>query len=667
VIKKIPSTVFWQVISIVTAIYTSFILAWSVSRWSELGVILWRSVWAGVAALYIAVIVGGSAVFFMLRKEKRPQLVDALEFNKIPAPFLKIVCGILFLAILAGVPWLKFAFKIGQDVKKPTFDPVLAATLFFWTVWWLILLASAALKIGFKISWAGALAVVFVLMGVSYQIFGRSAAVSDYPFSMGWSEASRYYYSSLYFARTIYGQSVALTSKSPARYLLQAIPFFISNLPLWAHRLWQYLLWILLTGGAAFALARRVIPDQRALRWLFAGWIFLYLLHVSVYFHLEVIVILVVWLTDHRSPRKSLLALLAASIWAGISRINWYPVPAMLGIAIYLLEEPVSSYKNLRDYLRRPFLWAIVGPVTAFLSQVIYVRFAGIQDLRAVTSSFSSDLLLYRLWPNDTYPMGIIPGILLVSAPLLIGLAQALWGRRQQLHFIRWFGLWAMLLVLFAGGLIVSIKIGGGGDIHNMDAFIVLLLIILGYFLLGQAKAENQTATWGNVSWVIIFTGLLLPVAFIIPSLSPLPQYNRQWNQSNLQTMQDYLTQVSAQGGEILFMNERHLLTFGRIKNIPLIPEYEVSNVMEMAMSGNQPYLDALYRDLRSQRFAAIVAGKQNVGIKDEGAFPEENNIWNTLISPYILCYYEPVVLLEPDISKIQIFTPRVQPGNCPK
>jgi hypothetical protein len=96
---------------------------------------------------------------------------------------------------------------------------------------------------------------------------------------------------------------------------------------------------------------------------------------------------------------------------------------------------------------------------------------------------------------------------------------------------------------------------------------------------------------------------------------------------------------------------------------------------MEMAMSNNQAYLQQFYTDLKNHRFAAIVAGKQNLGIKEEGSFAEENNIWNSRVSPYILCYYEPVIILngsesftyiEADESRIEFYLPRSTPWVSP-
>ena len=100
--------------------------------------------------------------------------------------------------------------------------------------------------------------------------------------------------------------------------------------------------------------------------------------------------------------------------------------------------------------------------------------------------------------------------------------------------------------------------------------------------------------------------------------------------------------------------------------DVPLVPDYEVVTLMEMAMSGNQPYLDKFYSDLAHHRFAAIVATKQNRGIREEGPLVEENNTWNSRISPYILCYYGPVLRVDSEITNVEVYVPQAEPTNCP-
>jgi hypothetical protein len=367
----------------------------------------------------------------------------------------------------------------------------------------------------------------------------------------------------------------------------------------------------------------------------------------------------------------------------------------MIAAAIYLMEEPVSgkvesskiSLSTFYKYLVTPVLWLTTGVITALAAQAAYIPLSGnANNTQAFTSSFTSDMLWYRLWPNDSYPLGIVLAILIISGPLLAALIlatrSALVSRPEQcLHPVRWAGLWAMLLVLFAGGLVVSVKIGGGGDLHNVDAYAALISVVAAWFIGGKVAGEDGQKLPIAVSWPVTAVALLIPFVFIVPLLSPLQKFNARNNLDAFKLLKG-MAEQSGQKGPVLFINERHLLTFHEI-NLPLVPEYEAVTLMEMVMSNNQPYLQQFYSDLRSHRFAAIVTGKQNVGIKEEGAFAEENNTWNSRVSPFIQCYYEPVVIntvvknnvtteityIEADESRIEFYVPRTSPppvGVCP-
>ncbi|MCK7481598.1 MAG: hypothetical protein M0C28_33790 [Candidatus Moduliflexus flocculans] len=119
-------------------------------------------------------------------------------------------------------------------------------------------------------------------------------------------------------------------------------------------------------------------------------------------------------------------------------------------------------------------------------------------NAEAFTSSFTSDLLWYRLWPNENFPLGVIPAILILSGPLLLVILLA--ARRNSLHGIRWLGLSAMLLALFAGSAVVSTKIGGGGDLHNMDTYAVLVSLVSLYFFSGRIEAEPGSPVPADLS-----------------------------------------------------------------------------------------------------------------------------------------------------------------------
>jgi hypothetical protein len=113
------------------------------------------------------------------------------------------------------------------------------------------------------------------------------------------------------------------------------------------------------------------------------------------------------------------------------------------------------------------------------------------------------------------------------------------------------------------------------------------------------------------------------------------------------------------EAGDVLFMYERHLLTFEMIPGISLVPDYEVVTLMEMAISGNQAYLGRYYEDLESHRFSAIVAHPQNLGV-ETGDFIEENDAWSRLVGQPLLCQYKPALTLA--YSKVQILVPRERP-----
>lgn len=664
-----PKT-FWQTTFVFTFLANLAILAWSAMRWAEIGVILYRSVWGIALLLYLGILAGCVFLFFWIKTgdSRVERLVSLLELTPLSNLFGRILGWGLFAGILLLIPWLKFTLRIGEVVKNSTQDPVLTTILFYWVCWWLVLFASAALKVALQTSWQGGFAAALVLLGVAYEIFIRFRAVSDYPFSLGWSETSRYFYASLYFSKSLYGENFPLSTLHPTRYFLQSLAYLIPSWGLTEHRFWQFLLWIALTGMAALALAWRALTSplpsgegRRGEGWLFAGWFFLYLLLVGVYYHLTVMIFIPLLFVSPKHPWRSLIAILFASLWAGVSRVNWFPMPAMIAVAIYLLEVRYSNTRIL-DYLKWPFLWTLFGLLAALAAQAAYIPLSGnASNPEIFASSFTSDLLWYRLWPNPLFPLGIVPAILIVSGPFLLVLIAATlhW---KQLHPIRWLGLWGMILVLLAGSLVVSVKIGGGGDLHNMDTYAVLLGVVSAWWMGGKVVREDGTDLSPSCNWPITSTALLIPLLFLLPSLAPLVTYNQPWAQNQLQQLK---TLVEAANGPVLFTTERHLVTFGQI-DVAMIPEYERVTLMEAAMSNNRKMLEQFYSDLRARRFALIVSGKENLFVKEDEPFAEENNVWNMRVAPYILCYYESVALFESDYSRFEVFAPRAAPGSCP-
>jgi hypothetical protein len=256
-------------------------------------------------------------------------------------------------------------------------------------------------------------------------------------------------------------------------------------------------------------------------------------------------------------------------------------------------------------------------------------------------------------------------GITLVAAPLIIASVQMMRGKFFNLHPLRWGALFAMLIVLFFGGLIVSVKIGGGADLHNMDAFLVLLaLIATSFFAECVAGEDQQRPAWGTIHWSVTVAALLVPLGFAVPQIGFLPSYDHIAVENDIQKLQTAVSNVASDdGGEILFVTERQLLTFELVGSISLVPEYEQIELMEMAMSGNREYLESYYADLKNHRFAIIVAEKQKFTQQKKNAFVEENNAWVRYIGAPLLCAYKPVESLSS--ANVQIFVPRPSQPSC--
>ncbi len=618
----------------------------TVQRINELEIILWHSKWIFLLGIFALNIAAGAFIFRSSFLERISRWMDGLEFDPSNTP--RKLFGLALVVFGFSLVWVVRLFFFGKFL--PQLTPIL------WVFLWASLLQTFGLKLTSGFKWYPLFAAAILLQGLVYQVYGRFAIITDYPFSIGYSEASRHYYASLFYAKSLYDVQVPYPFLHPSRYLLMSLPFLVDGLPLWFHRMWQSLLWLGLTATSAILLVRRM----RLSGWIYflaVVWAFLYFLQGAVYYHLQVCVILVLAGVSVKNPWRSLLFVFLASVWAGISRVNWFPVPAMLGIAIYVMETSFAG-KGWRYWIH-PFLLGVVGLGAALVAQFVYIEISGNADIRAFGSSFTSDLLWNRLLPNSTFPLGILPAILIVSAPLGIALYQMLRGKLTSLHPLRSLALLALLLILFLGGLVVSTKIGGGGDMHNMDAFLVLFALIVTSFFSGRVVGDGEsTPSWGNFQWGV--AALLVPLGFALPQIGFFHSYDHVNVDKDIQRLRQVVSEAVDNGGEVLFITERQLLTFNELKDVPLIPEYEQVELMEMAMSVNREYLQQFYSDLDRRRFALIIAEEQKYNPRKSGAFHEEDNAWVRYIGAPLLCAYKPLESLV--ANNIQIFIPR--PGH---
>jgi hypothetical protein len=149
---------------------------------------------------------------------------------------------------------------------------------------------------------------------------------------------------------------------------------------------------------------------------------------------------------------------------------------------------------------------------------------------------------------------------------------------------------------------------------------------------------------------------ILLPPDFQYPTKDDV--------QIALDTIHDTVA-VTQKDGEILFMDQRQLLTFGYIQNVPLVPDYEKKYMMDLALSGNLDYFADYYQDLADRRFSLIITeplliNYEFISLKN---FGEENNTWVEWISQPTLCFYKPFVTFEQ--VGVQLLIPRQDTSAC--
>lgn len=533
----------------------------------------------------------------------------------------------------------------------------------------LSLFGASLLRTSFSLSWRESLAYATLGQLLVYQLVMASLYITDFPFAIGWTRDSRYYYASLFFSERIYGQELPLPILHPTLHFIFSIPFLIGKLPLWAHRAWSVILtlgltWVLVSSQVKKT--RENLLNQRHPRsiLLFTIWAFLFLTTGSIYAHLLIPALIIISFVSPEKKWQSWIAVIIASLWAGMSRINWFPVPGMLAALIYLLEVKLPRETNIFRYLLLPMSWFFIGIASAFFSQTAYIHLSGNGTREEFFTSLSSDLLWYRLLPNNTFAPGILWGAVFLSAPLILFVIWYLNRQRGSWHPLRLWGIFSAIAVLFVGGLVVSVKIGGGADLHNMDAYFVSILLVGSTLFLRRFQPDTASENLPGEMPIPLFALGIFSLAWFILRVGGSVGYDRGAVDAALRDIQAQATSVAASGEDILFISQRHLLAVGLIEDIPLVPDYEKDVLMEMAMSRNRPYLDGFYDDLRHQEFGLIVIDPQsNTLISEKRSFGAENNIWIFKVTRPLLCYYEPLILYA-NVG-VELYTPRAEPLEC--
>jgi hypothetical protein len=493
-----------------------------------------------------------------------------------------------------------------------------------------------------------------------------SLLIIDYPFALSWSEGNRFYDYSLVFGQSLYNYPGRILNpySSPGRYGLWGVLFLWPGLPIWAHRLWNLFLLTLPVLLFSALVTRKLRPA--ALRYAMLLWITLFLT-VLAPLHPPFVIASVIAVSfafdESLIKRGSSLAL--ASFYAGISRWTWVFAPAAIGVLIDLMLYYPKRSGDLWRRLAPSLLLGGISLIAGILPSI--GQYFSLVQGEALSSGQA--LLWYRLLPNDTLGPGVLFLALRYTLPLWIILGWWLMTDRWQLDWIQMLAVLGTLIGFFAIGLVISTKIGGGGDLHNLDMFLVTLLVVT---VLGLMSVDRSPIPGKWSAWMVgLICLLVFWVAYPFLPLYPGSDYHPLLQLPNENKVSEAFSVVRnevakfSKLGEVLFMDDRQLLTFHYLPPVPFVPDYEKKYMMDQAMANNARYFASYYQDLAKKRFALIVTEPLRTKRREElgGPFSEENDAWVVWVSNPTLCFYEPIYV-STDVN-VELLIPKENPSGC--
>lgn len=535
-----------------------------------------------------------------------------------------------------------------------------------------------------------------MIFSVSALIISQIRIVNAYPFSVGWSEGNRFWDYSVLFGRHLY--DFPESGPIPAyidlgRQSLWGAVFLLPKVSIVTMRAWNAVLFTvpyLILGWTLLRKSDRANETPRLATLSAVLWTMLFLNQGPIYTPLVLSLLIVA--AARKTPAFIQIPLLAAAgAYAVLSRSTWIIAPPLFAAALAFIES---------DSKRNRWRSAIIVGLAALIGAFAYLNRESFlpADSGAVPNpeipaaeklvSFPTDdgsavhaieesspamftpewvafylsrqpLLWSRLFPNETYAPGILLGLLIAIAPLCVLLL--IWDLRTgwKIDRIARILIVLMLLALCAVGLLISVKIGGGSNLHNLDMFLTGLVFVAALAWnagfgrwLSESVRENRPLT------LVLIAAILIPTIQTAFTLTPKVYPSAETTTDALEKINEIIAKND--GENILFIDQRQLLTFGNVPRIALIADYEKKWMMDEAMADHGAWFEKYFADLRSRRFNAIIT--EPLQIKFQGAdrnFSEENDLFVKWVSGPTLCYYEPIETF-PD-QGVQILVPRAE------
>ncbi|NLF51813.1 MAG: hypothetical protein GX577_11820 [Leptolinea sp.] len=511
-----------------------------------------------------------------------------------------------------------------------------------------------------------------LLASVVFVLGDWMTGVSDYPFSLSWSEGNRFWDYSIMFGVDRYinptGETV-IPFLEAGRQFLWALPFAIPSVGIWGMRLWNVILWVVppLVLGWAAVFNRKTFRREWVWQIGFGSWCFMFLSQGPIYPPLVICAILVVIGLRQKNLFVAILLVALASYYARISRWTWMYAPGLWAGLVTLIEIKNPSFGNKRwKELIRPVLMGLSGLVGVEVIARLVSRFSQNQVVvegnvvLAVTDSFAlkQPFIWERLFPNPTYAPGILLGYLWVGGPLLLFFVWMIVRRYWKTNWMQNMSLAVIIGTFSVIGVIISVKIGGGSNLHNLD-MLWMTMVMAAAWIFRDWLDRGLPGLSNNKALIVIFClTLVFPTTTMIQYGEPFIIPGDYFVTSSLEKLKIEVADAQEKG-EVLFMDQRQLLTFGYVTDVPLVAEYEKKLMMDKAMSEDKVFLDGFYEDIQNHRFSMIVTEPLRKSMADESTrnFAEENNFWVYWVSRPILQYYKPKVTY--DEVGVQLLIPR--------
>ena len=251
--------------------------------------------------------------------------------------------------------------------------------------------------------------------------------VVSYPFSLTWSEGNHIWAASLFFMRSaskIIEAPLIPSYVTPGLYGLHGLPFLVPQISIAMDRLWEAILWFAPALVLGWVLAIRCTSLNVLRRSAFALWCLLFISQGPIYAPLLLAGIIVVWGTTQPRILRQATFVFFACFYAGLSRWTWMLVPGVWAIILVAQSSQTPHYSADDPRLGLKAHLLTLGSVSvagAVLSQFVSTLITKTPPLVYLTS-IEHSLLWYRLFPNETFKPGIIPGLMLAAGPLMLWL-----------------------------------------------------------------------------------------------------------------------------------------------------------------------------------------------------------------------------------------------------